>query len=224
MAKLKSEGKCLYCDKVSSKAGISRHLETHLKKMAVEGTGSKQYFHIRVEADIMFLQLLISGDANFSKLDGFLRQIWLECCGHMSQFGNWGSEIGKSRKVKEYFSKGFKTKYEYDFGSTTELTIKVIGEHFLKEKQAIVLLSRNEPLEIYCQSCGKEPASDICSVHLGYEEAFFCEDCMEKHEETCEDAEYAQLPVVNSPRMGTCGYTGGSIDTERDGVFTVAKK
>jgi hypothetical protein len=26
----------------------------------------------------------------------------------------------------------------------------------------------------------------------------------------------AQMPVVNSPRMGECGYEGGTIDIERD--------
>ena len=30
---------------------------------------------------------------------------------------------------------------------------------------------------------------------------------------------YSCMPVVNSPRMGECGYTGGSIDLERDGVY-----
>ena len=33
----------------------------------------------------------------------------------------------------------------------------------------------------------------------------------------CSDFDdYASMPVVNSPRMGVCGYEGGSIDLERD--------
>ena len=49
---------------------------------------------------------------------------------------------------------------------------------------------------------------------------FFCDDCAEKHTKECEDfADYAEMPVVNSPRMGECAYDGGTIDTERDGVF-----
>lgn len=31
MPKLKSEGKCPFCEKMYAKAGISRHLTTHLK-------------------------------------------------------------------------------------------------------------------------------------------------------------------------------------------------
>jgi len=32
-------------------------------------------------------------------------------------------------------------------------------------------------------------------------------------------ADYAAMPVVNSPRMGVCAYEGGTIDRERDGVY-----
>jgi len=31
------------------------------------------------------------------------------------------------------------------------------------------------------------------------------------------------MPIVNSPRMGVCGYEGGVIDIERDGVFLLKK-
>jgi hypothetical protein len=52
--------------------------------------------------------------------------------------------------------------------------------------------------------------------------AEFCDKCAEKHAKKCEDfADYASMPVVNSPRMGVCGYEGGSIDTERDGVYVL---
>jgi hypothetical protein len=27
------------------------------------------------------------------------------------------------------------------------------------------------------------------------------------------------MPIVNSPRMGVCGYEGGTIDKERDGIY-----
>lgn len=221
MSNIKSEGKCLYCDKILNKRGISRHLETHLKETAKSAKAGKTYFHIRVEAGVFFLQLLISGNATFKKLDSFLRQIWLECCGHMSQFGGWGNEIGMGRKVGVYFKKDFKTDYVYDFGSSTQLTIKVIGEHTLNEKKAIILLSRNEPLEIYCHVCEKQPVTQMCSVHWGEGPFCFCESCAEEHEEECEDAEYAMGPIYNSPRSGVCGYDGGTIDKKRDGVFVL---
>ncbi len=222
MSKIKSEGKCCYCQKVLNKRGISRHLETHLKEMGKATKTGKPYFHIRVEGGIFFLQLLISKNTHFEKLDDFLRQIWLECCGHMSQFGDWNNKIGMRRKAGEYFSKGFQTTYTYDFGSSTELTIKVIGEHVtLNEKKDIILLSRNEPLEVYCHVCEKQPVKHICSIHWGEGPFCFCESCAETHQKECEDAEYAMMPIYNSPRSGVCGYDGGTIDRERDGTFVL---
>ncbi len=48
----------------------------------------------------------------------------------------------------------------------------------------------------------------------------YCEECAIKHEATCEEfADYARMPIVNSPRMGVCGYEGGSIDKERDRAY-----
>jgi hypothetical protein len=47
-----------------------------------------------------------------------------------------------------------------------------------------------------------------------------CDTCAQKHAKKCEAfADYASVPVVNSPRMGVCGYEGGKIDKERDGIF-----
>ena len=115
---------------------------------------------------------------------------------------------------------GLKLEYDYDFGSTTSVSLQVMGSYKLNLKENVLLLSRNEPLEILCSSCNKNAATAICSVHIEEGEGFYCEACAAKHEEECEDfADYARMPVVNSPRMGVCGYTGGTIDTERDGVY-----
>jgi hypothetical protein len=187
-------------------------------------------------------------------IDLFLRDIWLECCGHLSSFTNpknrrqGGSfvdfleaddllmqgkikeyeklmekakgEVPMSRKTDKVFYKGLKLEYEYDFGSTTELLLTVVEEYPVKASQKIVLLSRNEPPEWLCDTCQKEPATEICTIHNWDEDCFFCDKCANIHEKKCSDfAEYASLPVVNSPRMGVCAYQGGLIDIDRDGVF-----
>ena len=223
MSQPKSEGHCPFCKKSLAKRTVSRHLETHLAKMPP--SAGKQAYHLRIEAGPYFLHVLMNATSSLTVLDSFLRKIWLECCGHLSQFaqGNvWGSEIGKSRKANAIFAKGVKLNYVYDFGTSTELKIQVIGAHPLSAK-GIQLLTRNEPLEMFCHSCKKEPAESICPIHWGDAGGWlFCETCSEKHEAVCEDAaDYAWMPIVNSPRMGECGYDGGSIDTERDGVFKV---
>ena len=121
-------------------------------------------------------------------------------------------------KVKDVFQKGLVLEYDYDFGSTTTLKVNVVESFNYKTKEKIVLLSRNEPLKLICSVCGKGIAEVMCSVCS--EDNLFCKKCAKKHEEKCEDfADYAKMPVVNSPRMGVCGYEGGMIDLERDGVY-----
>ena len=241
--KLISEGKCLFCGKTFAKAGISRHLETHLKEKVETGKSGKSFL-AKVEINKRwgsapyFLSLWIDGEAKMKDLDDFLRGIWLECCGHMSAFkdskmqnsrgGMFGmmeenaGEISMSRKAKDVLRKDLVLDYEYDFGSSTELSITVVEEYPYKADKKIVLLSRNEPLKIMCSVCGKVPAAQICTVCMYDKEAAFCDKCAKKHAKECEDFDdYAAMPVVNSPRVGVCAYEGGTIDTERDGVYKV---
>lgn len=258
MEKIKSVGKCFFCNKEFAKAGISRHLSAHLAEKIKEGAPGKS-FHVKIEVDPRygsapyFLNLWIDSNATFKDLDMFLREIWLECCGHMSSFTNpkkrrggmWSffeaedlfkkgktaayeklmedqnGEIPKSRKVKDALTKDLKLEYEYDFGSTTKLQITVLDQYPVSVKEKIILLSRNEPLKLMCETCGKEPATQLCTVCISDDgELALCDTCAEKHAEECSDfADYAAMPVVNSPRMGVCGYEGGSIDMERDRVY-----
>ena len=231
MKPLKSEGKCVFCEKLFSSKGIGRHITTHLKEIAKESKGKQSSFYLKIPAAEMFLHLLISGSATLGDLDDFLRAIWLECCGHMSSFQIKGKqydndydamEFGekKSTKLSKIFQKGTTINYEYDFGSTTQLVIQVAGEYSIAVPEKIKLLSRNEPLPIMCHSCEKKPAIEICSVCIYEGNCLFCEDCAIKHESSCADfADYSRIQVVNSPRMGVCAYEGGVIDTDRDGIW-----
>lgn len=254
MTTINSFGKCLFCGLTYKKAGISRHLNTHLAdKAATNKIGVS--FHLRIESAEMFLNLWVDGETKMKSIDDFLRSIWLECCGHMSAFrdkskasrggmfdmmdaydfldkGNVKKyesimeastgEVPMSRKVKNVFYKDLKLEYEYDFGSTTQLQVKTVEEFPFKADKSIVLLSRNEPLEIICHDCGKVPASQLCNVCMWEDKYMFCDKCAKKHAKKCPDFDdYAQLPVVNSPRMGVCAYEGGIIDTERDGIFVL---
>ena len=136
------------------------------------------------------------------------------------KFGDDEAIIGEDveQPVGNVFHTGQVLLYEYDFGSTTRLEIKVLGEYPLNLKDDIVLMSRNEALHILCDNCGKKPAVQLCIIHYADEPKFFCTACGKKHAKTCPDFEdYSAFPVVNSPRMGVCGYMGSEIiDTERD--------
>lgn len=242
LEKTTSEGSCYFCQKMVGQSGMNRHLTTHLNALQKEDTTKRATsFLVYVKADIMFLNLWVSDTTTFKKLDQFLRSIWLECCGHMSAFydknGNYIHKVTDEfsqpypqnvpfeMQVGKVFSKGKKLDYEYDFGSTTLLAIEVKNAFDIKAPQPIVLLSRNEPLHLLCDTCTTNIATAICSVHLYDEQSFFCEKCAKKHAKTCEDfADYARMEVVNSPRMGVCSYSGGKIDTERDGLYKPGKQ
>lgn len=231
MGALKSKGKCIYCNEMFSKSGIGRHLATHLKKIEKESPYLKKAFYVKIPAAEMFLHLLINESTKLEEVDSFLRQIWLDCCGHLSTFqvkgkqynndweaGTYGEKM--NQQVGKFFKKGIKLTYDYDFGSTTQLQIQVVEEYKIKVPNGLLLLSRNEPLPIVCHTCEKKTATEICSIHIYEGACLFCKSCAKKHAKSCSDFDdYASMPVVNSPRMGVCAYDGGKIDQERDGVF-----
>lgn len=217
-----SEGKCLFCEKVFTQDDIGKHLSGHLTQMVKEDSGKKQanYCHVEVEAGEMFLHLLVKGNLTMKSIDRFLRGIWLECCVHMSNFGHKNFKVSTKERVEDVFQHRVKIFHDYDYGTTTRVFLRTRKQYSLNLSEDIILLSRNEPLKLLCATCKKKPAINLCSVCWWDDYAFYCEDCSEKHAETCEDfADFAEMPVVNSPRMGECGYTGGEIDVERDGVY-----
>ena len=65
----------------------------------------------------------MKGSATLGDLDDYLRAIWLECCGHLSQFsiGGWrGEEIPMSTRVERVFEPGIEVTHIYDFGTSSE--------------------------------------------------------------------------------------------------------
>ncbi len=113
-------------------------------------------------------------------------------------------ERGMGIELEKVLKPGLKFFHDYDFGSTTYLNLKVVAERegrVKKGKKAIEVLARNVPSAIPCSACGK-PATYISTES----DDALCDTCVEEHEG---DYKYEMLlPVVNSPRMGVCGYTG----------------
>ena len=91
--------------------------------------------------------------------------------------------------------------YEYDFGTTTELLLKVVAEYSSPSEITIRPLIRNHSPVFLCGSC-KINAEYICGMCYAYP----CEACMKDHD--CDMGSDCFLPLVNSPRAGYCGYTG----------------
>jgi len=214
MARKASKGICLLCKSNYSGAGMAKHLHLclpeHLKKQLQQKKGKSQpLLHILVQgvySPEYWLHLKISGNAKLKDLDRFLRDTWLECCGHMSAFRQGRNELNMGSKVIDVLRPGTELIHEYDFGDTTELLVKAIAQYEgpTKPKSPIELLARNDPPEIYCNECAQELAVEICVECQSDGSGWLCESCAREH--GCDEEMW--LPVVNSPRTGVCGYTG----------------
>jgi len=152
--------------------------------------------------------------APLRKLDDFLRHTWLECCAHMSAFEIDGMRYASAPRDEEttmrvplsqVLAVGMKFHYEYDYGSTTPLVLKVVALRAQGLPKGVgQLLARNEAPRVICQRCSIQPVTQICTECAWDGDGWLCEACAVAHE--CGDE--MCLPVVNSPRVGVCGYTG----------------
>ncbi len=205
------KSKCELCGSEFARQGMTRHIKSCLKKHLEkkESKHKPQDLLLLHVADAFnpdyFLYLLLGEKTTLNDLDGFLREIWLECCGHMSAFSfeRYGDEIDMRQKAADVFEPGSKMVYQYDFGSTTELNIKAMGHYRGPIDQKIQIISRNAQPIIPCDVCSAKPAVQICT-ECAWDGGWLCEDCAKTHE--CDEEMF--LPVVNSPRTGVCAYAG----------------
>ena len=89
-----SRGTCSFCDSDYAKGGMVRHLRACSEREAAiqsanGADASETLYHLRAEDEWgrpFWLDLEMRGSASLKELDRYLRSIWLECCGHLSQF------------------------------------------------------------------------------------------------------------------------------------------
>jgi hypothetical protein len=306
-----STGICMFCKGQFPKAKMTQHLKSCKQRLltyAAEPTTAAKTTKPRKTTNARFFHLLVEGrdhpqywmhlEASTSvmllALDSFLRDTWLECCGHLSAFKigdvlysseaedvdldldelntslheltvekkpavaqekplEFGlaedsskhvdlfppkllshpapeeepsdllrmlsrellaAEVERVVKERSMFVElekvlkvGQKFSHEYDFGSTTELKLKVIAEREAEvlrgRKQSIQVLARNVSPKIPCKVCG-EPATRIEMGYFYAKDGAYCSKCARKSGLYVSE----MLPVVNSPRVGVCGYTG----------------
>jgi len=211
-------GQCCLCGGTFSHRAMTRHLaacrEAHPGALGGRGKeGTARVFLLAVEGRHLpeyWMYLEVPADATLAHVDRFLRDTWLECCGHLSAF-SIGSETfgvapegrlerGMNVALLKVLGVGTVFHYEYDFGSTTELRLQVIGERQGAVRgKAVQVLARNNAPVIWCHQCGKT-ATQVCSDC----DEWLCDTCAASHE--CGEDMF--LPVVNSPRVGVCAYTG----------------
>ncbi len=118
-------------------------------------------------------------------------------------------------RLRKVLNVGTKFSYTYDFGSSTDLSLRIVAEREgamtnvnEDDDEVVQLLSRNEEPVIPCRKCGK-PAIRVVPGYSSVELGALCDTCKLNSKENRYISEEDLLPIVNSPRVGVCGYTGG---------------
>ncbi len=201
-----SMGTCDLCGTTGRKAEMARHVVACAAERDA-GAPTEPLLHVRIEAagaPEYWLHVEARAGATLQQLDALLRAEWLECCGHLSSFRVGRREVSKRTSLLGLApAKTFD--YDYDFGSTTALRGKFIA---LRDgtpiRPAVRVLARNAPLPWRCAEC-EAAAVVLCPNCVDVEPSLFCSKHASGH--PC-NADEIWMPVVNSPRMGVCGYVG----------------
>jgi hypothetical protein len=231
-----TDGQCYLCGETYTKRGMNRHLRSCLP--ASEGETDSVVLRISgTHRDDYWIHTLVDQATTLVTMDSFLRDFWVECCGHLSTFqigsvdynnDNPGSptsepQRGQSMDVSlgavldrhtvEEFS------YVYDWGSSTHLTLSVVETgrwdlSTLNSDSEEDVSTEYEGLLLLTRN--DQPTRECTSCSEPAEQ--ICQECLMRRGP---DAFYCQacaddhdcahprfLPVVNSPRSGVCGYMG----------------
>ena len=227
------KGKCRFCGESFSRAAMAIHVNIcrdrwNGDRLKTPSSGAaERSFDVAVIGDswlfTYWMYIQANEDTTLRELDAFLRDTWLECCGHLSQFTinevNYSinpvpgtGDRSMKAKLGDVLREGAIFAHDYDFGTTTTLDLKVVSARqasSARGKRKIMVLARNDSPEIACDACKSKIATNVCSqcIREG-RKAWLCDNCSPKHKCVREDGEEMLLPVVNSPRVGICGYTG----------------
>ena len=235
-------GCCRLCGKSFIKRGLSRHLiACHRHELLGgrddNGAGHSLLLHVEGAYQPQYwLYLEVSPNADWIDLDMVLRRIWMECCGHLSDFEFPGrhwlglandrptfperaaaagtiqepgeDETDASTDPVATTPPGTRWRYHYDFGSTTTLNLKAVARlTAVPRGPSVRLLARNEPPDLRCVHCGGT-ATQICANCNWRGRGWLCTACAKRHRCGAESL----LPLTNSPRTGVCAYSGPSIE------------
>lgn len=215
------KGRCTYCGTETTKGAARKHLarcpqrQAAIEKAERKKTKRETLYYLRIQdawRKEFWLDLEMRGAGTLQDLDHYLRHIWLDCCGHMSSFSvkAWqGDEIPFSRTISEVFAPNTELTHIYDFGTSSETLVKAIAtrDGAPTTTRPITLMVRNLMPEARCiEECG-ETATWLCMECLIEEQQWgtLCDT----HAATHPHDDYGEpIRLVNSPRLGMCGYDG----------------
>jgi hypothetical protein len=141
--KIVTKGVCNNCKENVTTGSAKRHIAKCLNQDVKDPSDA---FLIKVQwpskNPIYWLYLTVPFKSKLEKLDYFLRDVWLECCSHLSQFTinhkrysidfepnpfSPFEEFSMSIRCDIILVPGMKFIHEYDFGSMTMLSLEVVG-------------------------------------------------------------------------------------------------
>ncbi|OPX70275.1 MAG: hypothetical protein A4E37_00112 [Methanoregulaceae archaeon PtaB.Bin056] len=208
-----SQGSCLLCRKTIKKRDAVPHARECLESSGWP-RAKKPSFLISVQghrAASYWLLLIARQECTLTELDSLIRDVWVECCGHLSEFTIQGQRFTRSAECGEIdmeyplsrvLSTGVKFLYEYDFGSTTVLDLHVVETHPSSPPDStLCLLARNILPRVPCNTCGSL-AEFRLNDDDGESSFHLCRRCV-----SAPDLDPWCIDVIsNSPRDGVCGY------------------
>ena len=242
MARNLTKGYCKYCGKMYAKSGITRHLKScedrKLKQAEGRGKENTKYYTIMISGRYhkdYWMVVDVIGSASFQELDQFLRDIWLECCGHLSCFHIGGHTLEYTTKcflelygddedlndmkhsLDEMLSEGVTFGHVYDYGTSTELLLEVKEVRSgKKRKDKIVIESRNAFKKPGCSFCGKEAKWVIPDGFEYYiRKPYMCEDC---YKAAMEDLDSDIALQINELEYYDLDYASPICNSPRMGV------
>jgi len=204
----KTKGQCQFCGQEYTRGGMARHLRACSErdkklKETEEYYNDENIFHLQINsrARAYWLHLEMRSSAKLTKLDNFLREIWFDTSEHLSEFSEkrfGGRQYSKSDKAYEILRKDFEMVYIYDFGTTSQVNIRVADKRKgpRLSNDSIYLMARNNPPETKCGICGK-PATSICRpCSFDKKNNYLCDKHTQEHE-------HEQIfKIENTPRTG----------------------
>lgn len=186
--------------------------------------GQEENLLVRVtypEDPTFWLYAAVKMDATLRHIDNFIRNTWVECCGHASFFEEDGVQYtsntrilpGRSMNAKaaDVLKPGVPVDYEYDLGTPTDLQVEQVGMIRMESRrEKLLYLAQNYMPKYKCVRCGRRAELVARPGLEPIADSVICARCSRKETES---GRY--LPLLNSPRTGVCGY-GLWFDDEED--------
>lgn len=247
MATAQSAGECRLCGQTFEKRQMSRHLKSCWAKRIAKAPAKPRgkWLHLVAEGEYSseyWLHFQAPGKSTFGNLDRVLRYIWLECCGHMSEFRfpekkmpRGGEDVLDILRARVGALSMMMMDDDDDGSDGDELMDTTLGDKLTPGMTFSHEYDFGSTTKLKLRVAGEfnQPAIEgkIKVLARNAPPAVLCSVCKKPASQICTQCYYSGeaelcdacaskhkcgedmlLPLVNSPRTGVCGYSGPSVE------------